>query len=76
MAVRDGDFGGMILPEAKLNADTLVNAGKEAKSFGQLWLLVLAPMNAGEAVPASKLRKVHVRAARKSRIGIESRWGG
>jgi hypothetical protein len=62
VAVRDGDFGGMILPEAKLSADTLANAGKEAKSVGQLWLLGLAPMNAGEVVPASKLRKVHVRA--------------
>ena len=62
VAVKDGDYGGMVLPEAKLSADTFANAGKEAKSVGQLWLRGLAPMNAGEIVPASKLRTVHVNA--------------
>ena len=62
VAMKDGDYGGMVLPEAKLSADTFANAGKEAKSVGQLWLVSLAPMNAGEVVPASKLRTVHVRA--------------
>jgi hypothetical protein len=62
VAIKDGDFGGMVLPEAKLSADTFANAGKEAKSVGQLWLRGLAPMNAGEVVPASKLRTVHVSA--------------
>jgi hypothetical protein len=62
VAAREGEMGGMILPESKLGADTFANAGKEAKSVGQFWLLGLAPMNAGEVVPASKLRKVHVRA--------------
>jgi hypothetical protein len=62
VAVKDGDYGGMVLPEAKLSADTFANAGKEAKSVGQLWLRGLAPENAGEIVPASKLRTVHVNA--------------
>jgi hypothetical protein len=62
VAIKDGDYGGMVLPEAKLSADTFVNAGKEAKSVGQIWLRGLAPMNAGEVVPASKLRTVHVNA--------------
>ena len=62
VAIKDGDFGGMALPEAKLSADTFANAGKEAKSVGQLWLRGLAPMNAGEVVPGSKLRTVHVNA--------------
>jgi hypothetical protein len=62
VAVKDGDYGGMVLPETKLSADTFANAGKEAKSVGQLWLRGLAPMNAGEVVPASKLRTVHVQA--------------
>ena len=62
VAVKDGDYGGMVLPEAKLSADTFANAGKDAKSVGQLWLRGLAPMNAGQIVPASKLRTVHVNA--------------
>jgi hypothetical protein len=62
VAVKDGDYGGMVLPEVKLSADTFANADKEAKSVGQLWLRGLAPMNAGEVVPASKLRTVHVQA--------------
>ena len=62
VAVKDGDYGGLVLPEAKLSADTFANAGKEAKSVGQIWLRGLAPMNAGEVVPASKLRTVHVNA--------------
>ena len=62
VAVKDGDFGGMVLPESKLSADTFANAGTEAKSVGQLWLRGLAPMNAGQVVPADKLRTVHVQA--------------
>ena len=62
VAIKDGDYGGLVLPEAKLSADTFANAGKEAKSVGQIWLRGLAPMNAGEVVPASKLRTVHVNA--------------
>ena len=63
VAMRDGEqHGGMILPEAKLSADTFANAGKEATSVGQLWLVKLAPMNEGEVVSKTKLRTVHVRA--------------
>ena len=62
VAIKDGDYGGLVLPEAKLSADTFANAGKEAKSVGQIWLRGLAPMHAGEVVPASKLRTVHVNA--------------
>ena len=63
VAMRDGEqHGGMILPEAKLSADTFANAGKEVTSVGQLWLVKLAPMNQGEAVSKAKLRTVRVRA--------------
>ena len=62
VAVKDGDYGSLVLPETRLSADTFSNAGKEAKSVGQIWLRGLAPMNAGEVVPASKLRTVHVNA--------------
>ena len=62
VAMKDADHGGMILPEAKLSVDTFANAGKEVRSVGQLWLVKLAPMNAGELVSKSKLRMVHVQA--------------
>jgi hypothetical protein len=63
VAIRDGDYGVMVLPEAKLSADTFAKAGKEAKSVGQLWLRGLGPVNEGQVVSQSKLRTVHVRAA-------------
>jgi hypothetical protein len=62
VAVHDGDYGALVLPEAKLSADTFAKAGKEAKPVGQLWLRNLAPENEGERVDQSKLRTVHVRA--------------
>ncbi len=62
VAVKDGDYGAMVLPEAKLSADVFAEAGKEAKPVGQLWLRNLAPENEGERVPQSKLRTVNVRA--------------
>ena len=58
VAVRDGDFGGMVLPEAKLSADAIAKAGEKVVPIGQVWLLKLAPMKDGEAVAASKLRMV------------------
>ena len=58
VAMRDGDFGGMVLPEAKLNADAIAKAGEKVVPIGQLWLLKLTPMREGEAVAASKLRRV------------------
>lgn len=62
VAMKDADHGGMVLPEAKLSADTFANAGKKVKSVGQLWLVKLAPMNEEVVVSKAKLRTVHVRA--------------
>ncbi len=56
VAMRDGDYGGMVLPEAKLTAQQVANAKSEVVPVGQLWLLNLAPMRDGEAVAADKLR--------------------
>ena len=42
--------------------NTFANAGKEAKSVGQLWLLKLAPVNEGNVVSKSRLRTVLVHA--------------
>lgn len=62
VALKDGDHGSMVLPEAKLSADTFANAGKEVTSVGQLWLVKLAPVNEGQVVPKTRLRLVRVRA--------------
>jgi len=62
VAMHDGEYGVMVLPEAKLSADTFAKAGKEARPVGQLWLRNLAPENEGQRVLQSKLRTVHVRA--------------
>ena len=58
VAMRDGEYGGMVLPETKLSPEVLSKAGKDTVPVGQLWLLKLVPMNDGQAVPASKLRWV------------------
>lgn len=60
VAVRDESYGGLALPECRLSADTFAKAGKDVVAVGQLWLVKLAPLNAGEAVAADKLRKVHI----------------
>jgi hypothetical protein len=60
VAARDGEYGAMVLPESKLTADVMAKAGKEAVPVGQLWLVKLAPLSDGRAVPASKLRVVHL----------------
>ena len=62
VAVRDGDYGGMVLPEAKLSAETLAKVGTEVVPIGQLWLHKLAPLSGGQVALPSKLHKVHVSA--------------
>ena len=61
VALHDGDYGGMVLPETKLSAEVFSKAGKDVAPVGQLWLLKLVPMNDGQPVPASKLRMVEAR---------------
>jgi hypothetical protein len=61
VAVKDGDHGGMVLPEAKLSADAFANAGKKVTSVGQLWLVKLAPVDEGQVVSKTRLRTVRVR---------------
>jgi hypothetical protein len=63
VAIRDEDYGGMVLPQKNLTAETLAKAGKdEVTPVGQLWLHKLSPMRDGEAVSSSKLRLVTVQA--------------
>jgi hypothetical protein len=58
VALRDGDYGGMVLPESKLSAEVFSKAGKEVVPVGQLWLLKLVPLSDGQPVAASKLQMV------------------
>ena len=58
VVMHDGDFGGMVLPEAKLTAEAVGKAGEKVMPVGQIWLLKLTPVREGEAVSAGKLRMV------------------
>ncbi len=60
VAVKDGEYGGMVLPESKLSADTFAKAGKEGVPVGQLWMHKLVPLDGDQVVPAEKLRMVHL----------------
>jgi hypothetical protein len=60
VALREGDYGGMVLPEAKLAAAALQKPGAEGVPVGQLWLLKLVPMKNGQPVAAGRLRLVDV----------------
>ena len=63
VALRDGEYGGMVLPQKELDAEKIAKAGKEAITpIGQLWLLKLTPMRDGEAISSSKLRLASVQA--------------
>ena len=61
VALRDGEMGGMVLPETKLSAETLAKAGDKVVSIGQLWLHRLAPTRDGEGVAETKLRMATVK---------------
>ena len=58
VAMRDGDYGGMVLPEAKLTREALAKAGEQVVPIGQLWLLKLTPVRDGAGIPGDKLRLV------------------
>lgn len=60
VVLKDGDYGGMTLPETKLSADTFAKAGKDVIPVGQLWMYKLSPLVNGQVVPVSKLKTVHV----------------
>jgi len=56
VVLRDGEFGGMVLPETTLSLENLAKAGDNLTPVGQLWLLRLAPMNDGVAISGDRLR--------------------
>lgn len=82
VAVRDGDYGLMVLPAAKLSSDTLAQAGTEVVPIGQLWLLNLAPLVDEQVVAAYKLQMVTVSGSEGSatlpccNLGVRRTAGG
>lgn len=82
VAVRDGDYGLMVVPAAKLSADTLAKAGSEVVPVGQLWLLKLAPLVDERVVGDEKLQMVKVSGSEGSatvpccHLGIRHAAGG
>jgi len=60
VVLRDGEYGGMFLPEAKLTAEAIGKAGDKVVSIGQLWLHKLTPMRDGQGIASEKLRMAKV----------------
>lgn len=56
VAIRDEDFGGMVLPQKNLTEAKLKETGEAIVPLGQLWLRNLTLVREGQALPASKLR--------------------
>lgn len=58
VALRDGEYGAMVLPDKRLAADALAKVGTDVLPLGQLWLHKLAPLVDGAVVPNSKLKTI------------------
>lgn len=68
--VREGESGGMILPETKLSRAVLAKAGKDVVPIGQLWLRKVALLVDGQAVKSDKLQLVTVGAAEQTSVVV------
>ncbi len=62
VVVKDGEYGGMLLPEGKLNADTFAKLDKNTKAIGQLWMSKLTFLKGDELVQGAKMRSLKVSA--------------
>lgn len=60
VALRDGDYGILVLPDARFTAEKLAQAGPDVIPLGQLWFHKLAPLVDGRVIPNEKLRLVKV----------------
>ncbi len=74
-AVRDGQYGAMVLPETKLSLETLAKARDQVAAIGQLWLHKLTPMKDGEGIPGSQLRLVTVEGGEESGTAVQCALG-
>ena len=57
-AMKADKHGAMVVPEVKLSAATLANAGRDVLPIGQLWFASLVPMKNGQAVANDQLKMV------------------
>jgi hypothetical protein len=62
VGVHEGEYGGLVLPEAKLSREIVAKAGEQPVPIGQLWLHRLTPIRDGQPVAAEDLRLVKVTA--------------
>lgn len=56
VAVKEEPYGGMVLPQKNLSAESLAKVGEAVVPVGQLWLLRLTPMCDGSPVSQDSLR--------------------
>jgi hypothetical protein len=60
IVLKDGEYGGMFLPEAKLSAEGIAKASDKVAPIGQLWLHKLTPMLDNQGIGSEKLRMAKV----------------
>ena len=56
-----GETGLLAIPDRKLTAELVANAGKEVTALGQLWMRNVVPAVSGASADPAKLRTVSVR---------------
>jgi hypothetical protein len=82
VVLREGDYGGMLLPQKNLKADSLAQAGEGVVPVGQLWLLKLGPVKDGSLIAREQLRVVTVKHAGEETevlqcaLGVQKAAGG
>ena len=65
--VKGGKGGVMIIPDKKLTAESLANAGATIVPVGQLWMLEVGIVQDGKLLPADQLRTVSITDGDKDR---------
>lgn len=61
VAMREGDYGAMVLPQVRLSAEGVAEPGTNVVALGQIWFHKLAPMRDGSVVGSERLKVVTVR---------------
>jgi len=60
-ALKDGDYGALVLPAKKLSAEVIDKAGKDVVPIAQFWMKQLTPIASGKALANDKLQLVKVK---------------
>jgi hypothetical protein len=56
VAMKEDEYGGMVLPQKNLKLETIAKAGETPVPVGQLWLHKLTPMKDDDAIAEDRLR--------------------